>query len=357
MESGLARRRYYRFTLINGYRTAPSRGRWTVLRIHFTADDLARVTIALEPRIAWELSGSVQLLQSPVGPLAFEGWRRRVRQWMTDRGRRTAVNLLTDLYPHFKYFPDFVTPPGGGSSVDAMLDAILSTGGARRMAELSQLAALRPTPSWLRRFAEQDRQVESIVGKVIHAYRQDVLGPIWPTLSEALQRHRAALTRALLTSGVEGALKALGPSIRWNPPVLEAHYPLDRDFYLGGRGLEIIPSFFCWGSPVTMADPGLPPSLAIPIERLPGEITADSPGDGRTAAIAKLLGRTRAQILESSADGATSTELSENTAVSPASISHHTAVLRDSGLLRSRRDGRHIIHEATQLGRELLLRP
>ncbi len=39
---------------------------------------------------------------------------------------------------------------------------------------------------------------------------------------------------------------------RWCPPVLEVAYPRqtrDRDLYLNGRGLTLVPSYFNWGDP------------------------------------------------------------------------------------------------------------
>jgi len=57
----------------------------------------------------------------------------------------------------------------------------------------------------------------------------------------------------------------LTPLFRWRWPVLEAPYPLDKDVHLAGRGLLLVPSYFCRRMPVTFADPGLPPVLVYPI--------------------------------------------------------------------------------------------
>ena len=68
-----------------------------------------------------------------------------------------------------------------------------------------------------------------------------------------------------------------------------------------------------------------------------------------------LLGRTRAEILETVADGGvTTTELAHDTGVAPATASHHVGVLRKAGLLTTRRAGRMVLHTVTPLGLALL---
>ena len=67
-----------------------------------------------------------------------------------------------------------------------------------------------------------------------------------------------------------------------------------------------------------------------------------------------LLGRSRAAVLEAVADGCTTTELARRAGVSLASASQHAAVLRDSGLLVTRRTGKSVHHSLTVLGAALL---
>src|SRR5438876_12229110 len=43
-------------------------------------------------------------------------------------------------------------------------------------------------------------------------------------------------------------------------------YPVHRDLRLDGRGLRLVPSFFCRGTPVALADPELPPTLVYPLD-------------------------------------------------------------------------------------------
>ncbi|MFJ3968984.1 hypothetical protein ACIPYR_12560 [Streptomyces parvus] len=73
-------------------------------------------------------------------------------------------------------------------------------------------------------------------------------------------------------------------------PTLVADYPRDGDLHLGGRGLSLVPSFFCTERPATLIDPELPPVLVYPVSRRPASA---APLDG----LPELLGRTRALAL------------------------------------------------------------
>ncbi|MEU3653452.1 hypothetical protein AB0E67_11570 [Streptomyces sp. NPDC032161] len=64
-------------------------------------------------------------------------------------------------------------------------------------------------------------------------------------------------------------MRRLAPCIRWASPTLTADYPLDRDLHLRGRGITLVPSFFCAKAPVTLIDPDLPPVLVHPVGHLP----------------------------------------------------------------------------------------
>jgi len=133
--------------------------------------------------------------------------------------------------------------------------------------------------------------------------------------------------------------------------VLEVDYPVERDLHLEGRGLLLVPSYFCWGRPTALADPGLDPVLVYPVEKLPLDI-ARTREDG----LERLLGRTRAAVLAEVAgqSARTSSEVAEAVGIALPSVSHQIGVLRDGGLVASHRDGKYVLHTATPLGLRLL---
>jgi DNA-binding transcriptional ArsR family regulator len=151
---------------------------------------------------------------------------------------------------------------------------------------------------------------------------------------------------------------SLAPLVTWAPPVLLVHdYPVDRDLVLGGRGLRLIPSYFCFGAPVALADPDLDPVLVYPA--LPGQArildrTVTPTADGARPGAAALLGPTRLAVLQATSVSLTTTELARIIGISPATASYHTAVLRSAGLIASHRSANMMLHLATPLARMML---
>ena len=110
----------------------------------------------------------------------------------------------------------------------------------------------------------------------------------------------------------------------------------------------LTPAYLSCNSVDVIRDPALPPVLVYPIERDP------TVGLSAGASIVALIGSTRAAILETIGEGRTTTELARRVGVSPASISQHTAVLREAGLIRTSRVGKAVLHTMTALGAALL---
>lgn len=322
-----------------------------VLRIHFTAEDIGRVRVAANPDPMWEIALSIHQLQGRQGALPFDEWRGRTRPRL---GRE--YKALLSLFPARGYFPDFLTPAEGTGGLEEGMDALLSTPRTRLGADIERLAAGRPAPSWMRLLCDGDPGMLRRVTSALRGYHEAALAPHWHLIQAHVDADRAVRARALLEGGTERLLAGLGTSMRWLPPVLEVDYPVDKDLLLQGRGLVLVPSFFCWRVPIGLADPGLSPVLVYPIERTAGWLTrGESRSHGGSAGcLAKLLGQTRSTVLEAVDVGCTTTELARKVGVSPASASQHASVLRESGLITSLRRGSAVFHTLTPLGTALV---
>jgi DNA-binding transcriptional ArsR family regulator len=142
----------------------------------------------------------------------------------------------------------------------------------------------------------------------------------------------------------------LSPFVTWQPPVLHVNnYPEDRDLKLEGRGITLIPSYFCWDAPVTLYDVELQPVLVYPAL---APTTAAS-GE-RVEQLRPLIGATRVAVLRALKSPCTTTELARRLSISPATASHHTTVLRRAGLIGSQRHANMMLHRITSLGTALL---
>ncbi|MDT3398316.1 helix-turn-helix domain-containing protein [Streptomyces sp. B1866] len=327
-----------------------------MLRVHFTGDDLAGLRMAARPDALWETVLSFHRLRDKQAESVYGEWRAETRSRLQGETR-----LLAPLIPARGYFPDFLTPAEGSDGCDAGLEALRATPPARLHAEVSRLAAGRSLPSWV---ADLGQGAERSVGRLVdalRAYHRAAVAPYWPQMQTRLEADRALRGRALLDGGAAGLLAALPPGMRWRPPVLEADYPVDRDVHLRGRGLLLLPSFFCRRTPVALCDPALPPVLVYPMEHAPlGGPPAPHPDraggdrDRAPGTLGRLVGHTRSAVLQMVGGGCTTSELARRVGVSPASASQHATVLREAGLVHTLRRGSTVLHTLTPLGAALL---
>ncbi|MFF2011717.1 ArsR/SmtB family transcription factor [Streptomyces sp. NPDC058195] len=329
-----------------------------MLRIHFTGRDLENVRIARRPDPLWEIVCSICCLQHREGTLAFGEWRQSAGRLLRRGGTaREAATKLRTLMPRAAYFPDFLTPPVEEDSDDlgtyglhSGVERVLATPKRRLREELTLLSASGGSPWAGAELARGDTGYLTDLGTQLHAYHREFIAPTWNRMGAAIAADTALRTRALAHGGTRALLESLRPMAVWEPPVLTARYPVERDLHLGGRGLLLVPSYFCWRDPVTLVDEGLLPVLIHPIDHTAATSAASA------ASLTRLMGPARAALLYETAvrPSASTSELAEATGFSLPSVSQQLAVLREGGLVVSRRDGKRVRHAATPLGRRLL---
>lgn len=336
-----------------------------MFRLHFTADDLARVRVTRGGGPLAETQFSLARLwrRDPRDPL--KGWAARVA-----RSPSGLVHPCAALFEGGRL--DILSMAGPAGSIEEALTNLLAVPAGYFRAELA--AATVPggfSGDRLNRLRRPDaagdpagdRADRRRLATFLHDYYQVAVAPHWSQIQARLSTQHAALTHALATGGVEGLLAALAPFARWRPPVLEIGSGSSVDeMSLDGRGLTIVPSvFYEPGAAVAYngLDEQAPVVLSVPATRGPGDLTTvltAQPGVNRLAAVVSLLGRTRAHALDRiGTQGSCSTgELARRLGISPASASEHTTVLRDAGLVTTTRQGREVRHRLTTLGRHLL---
>ncbi|MDH2424867.1 helix-turn-helix domain-containing protein [Sphaerisporangium sp. TRM90804] len=324
------------------------------LRIVFTAEDLVLTRTATRTDLMWEMIGSLHRLQTRDGDRAMAAWRCQAHARLSERGLLPSVrSLLLPLAPRGPYFPDFLTPIEAQLGDEPGIQAFQDTPRTRVREEVDLLRRATGLPSAdLEDLARGDQQTMRRLGDVVAGYCRAVVTPHLPDADHALTEERAFMLRHLVTGGPEQVLANLGPAMRWRPPVLEVDYPpgLDREIHLRGRGLTLIPSYFCRMNPIALVDPRLPPVLAYPVPRRPAL------GTPASDPLVALLGQTRAEILRCIAltSGCSTSELARDAGVSLSSASRHAHVLRQAKLIASVRHANLMLHHTTELGTRLL---
>jgi DNA-binding transcriptional ArsR family regulator len=339
----------------------------TVFRIHFTAEDLTRTrfTTTYGP-----------LAETLFGLALATG---RARGVVNDWQRRTLIEagLWRGPLPDIAGLcgsVDLFTVVGVAPSLDEGLEALMAAGRDAVKAEVSSgldmLAARlrmvgrsRPgLPPWwhIGRDLADDRAVRRTLVDGLRLCAEATVATRWDTIRGHLAQEVARRSQQLVTEGLGQVLSTLHPGLRWRSPVLEMDWPVAGDVHLTGRGLELVPSVFYRELTPPYAPAGdrsAPWVLFYPVPvdagqafrmlRSPGTETSDQ-------ALADLLGRSRALVLRSLADGGSTTELARRTGLSLAGASQHAAVLRKAKLIATSRDGNAVRHCLTALGHQLL---
>lgn len=317
------------------------------LRIHFSDRDFLHVQFAKSPDPIWEAILALHVLTSPEPrvPVRLRPWRRRARH-RTGTDLRRTCRLLADLAPpDAPYWPDFLTPVESEDGLAAGLDALRATSAARLAGELRVAAHHRNLPAWTRRLAAGDRGLLGQVADAVRDFHTRLIIPDWSDVHSAVAAERALRLDAL--DGGLGALLASLPAFTWRDPVLSAPYPHDHVLRLRGRGLRLIPSYFCHTTPVAIVDPRLPPVVVYP---LPHRESAPPPAPH----LAPLLGANRARVLTALENTTTTGALAARLSMPDSSVSGHLKILREAGLVESSRSGQQVHHRLTGRGRALL---
>jgi DNA-binding transcriptional ArsR family regulator len=324
-------------------------------RIHFTADDLARTTVAgtLGP-FAETVLGLSMLHRPCPRPALYDSWRERMRSSLNPQ-----MKPLTALMPIGAVGLDLLTLVGEAPTMGQGVDALLAMRREDVLTELEYGARRGRLPASAWTLATRDGAGRRRLADAALAAYEVIVAPHWARMQSHLRAERANRGRILLDGGVERLLATLHPErIRWRPPVLEIEVCPELDLHLGGRGLTLVPSVFVGRIPVLLwdlNDRSAPPRLVFSAARDPltrGRLLAPS-GNG-THPLAALVGRTRAAALRQIGDGCTTSELARHLGVSPAAASQHATVLRDAGLITTLRQGNRVWHSLTPLGFALL---
>jgi hypothetical protein len=106
-------------------------------------------------------------------------------------------------------------------SLEAGLAAIRSTAPRRIRPQVVAVYANVPATPMRRRFAAADPEMLDILVTMLRHYFRAVLEPYWPAVLRARRHDVDEAARRFLRSGVDGALAALQPGLRWRPPTLE----------------------------------------------------------------------------------------------------------------------------------------
>ncbi|MCB5177862.1 ArsR/SmtB family transcription factor [Streptomyces antimicrobicus] len=315
----------------------------------FGPGDLLRCRFAISP--LWETQGAVRTLLRPRRQIHHLPWLRQIRA----AADRLDLRPLWALMPARGHSCDFISPPplGPATTVEEELARVRSADPAAAHEEIRRSLADTPgaAASAAGRYllADPERAVETLADLLDQAWHA-LVAPHWPRLRALLEADIAFHSRRLAAGGLAEMFDGLHPSLRWDGAsgTLVVERPSHHDRELGGQGLLLMPSAFIWPDVAGGFDPPWQPTVVYPARGI-GALWSEGAGPVPDA-LARLLGRVRAEVLCALDEPATTTALSLRLGRAPSSVSAHLKALQGAGLLQPHRRGHQVLYERTPLG-------
>ncbi|MBG0561155.1 helix-turn-helix domain-containing protein [Actinoplanes aureus] len=309
-----------------------------MIELEFGPADLAGLRFAHSPMA--EVVASVFALRGGVWP--HTSWRSRVtpmlQRWPT---------LRAVLLGPRGYAPDFLTPVPRRAR--PTLDEELAVVAATPLdVVVEQVTAARPGLEW---FARDPRTSLGLLLTEIRAYFDAAIAPVWTRLRSAAEAEVAARSRDAADRGARALVEALHPRLAWDGSALLIRYPDKHGRWgLGGPDLTLLPTGFAGDHVYALHDePGCRALWYAP--RGFGNLWTPAPEP--SAALAGLLGPTRAAVLTLLAAPHSTGQVADRLGLAAGTASHHLTTLRDAGLIAAGREGRRLLYQRTRLGDDL----
>ncbi len=320
------------------------------LALHLGTDDLTRCRFAVSPLC--QTHEALRMLRRPARHGYHGAWLRRMR--------RTVAGLDLSLLWLFVprpggYTPDFLGAPPEEPypAFEDELARLRATDPALAHAEMSRSLACTPglTESPQGRRALDDpaatiRRLADLTEQAWHA----LLAPDWPHHRAVLEADIAHRSRQAADGGLDALLTGLHPGIDWTDHTLTLRMYTDQPEAqrTDGRGVLLMPSVFVWPDVVSGFARPWQPTVIYPARGMGRAHTAPVPRPPE--ALARLLGRQRAALLAGLTAPASTTDLAHRHALAASTVSAHLSILREAGLLTSRRQGYRVLYGRTALG-------
>jgi DNA-binding transcriptional ArsR family regulator len=321
-----------------------------MIEIVLAHTDLARVRFAHSP--VEELVASLRVLRDPGRQDMFGRWLSAVQE----RLRGLRLDLLTALAPTGRYLPAFLLPPPTESwpVLADQLAAVAATPPAAVRAELDKIREDGPLPGALRPLYQDPGAHLPAVVQEMQRYWQAALQPVWERLRAISMADLAYRMEQFAGGGLARVLDGLHPDIALNRDLLQIHKPhhCHHHFDLAGAGILLVPCVFTWPT-LSIDCCGVDQPVLVYPPRGVAELWREPPG-AQSDPLAALVGRTRATLLAMVDLPRTTTQLAEQLALSPAAVSQHLKILKETALVSARRRGRMVLYQRTAAATALL---
>jgi hypothetical protein len=312
----------------------------------FGPDDPARTRFAVSPLL--ETMSAVRVLLEPERHSYHLPWLDAVRPNLD----RVDLQPLLVLSPRRGWTPDFLNPipAGPGTDVSDQLALVRTTPAGQVSREVERSLTDRggePVPSSAWQLLDDPVATLRLLADLLEECWQRLVAPHWSRLRDVLDADVAYQTQVLADYGLQQVLSDLHPKVRWTGRAVVVDSRGNERRRLGGTGLVLMPSAFIWPDLAAVTE-AAQPTLMYPARGI-AELWQPTRTD-HSAALARLLGETRAALLESLAEAASTGTLARRHGLAPSTVSEHLAALHGARLVVRRRHRHTVMYEQTPLG-------
>lgn len=320
------------------------------LELRLSLEVLGNVRFAFSPLA--EVGSSLRLLGQPNPAHVHRSWIQHARP----RLRRINLSLLLAIAPPGRWTPSFLFPYAEGTSdtVESQLTRLAALEPSLLATEVAAVWDGRPIPREAADLVGAGPRGPMVLADAIWEYWDAAIAEYWPRMCAILKEDVAERAGSSLDGGLFHLLANLHDEVSVAGDILRFDKPRHTAATYQHPRLTLKPSIFVW--------PGLVIEHSGP-ETL--EVTYAARGVGRVwedlervacshDRLGALIGRTRAAVLTMVEFPMSTTQIARALGTSAGSISGHLSVMRDGGMVSSRRKGRSVLYRQTTLGRNLV---
>lgn len=319
--------------------------------LNLSADVLGQTRFGISPLA--ELTGSLRFLGNRSASVVLRPWVDRTRGKLD----RVDMSLLLSAVPDTRYIPTCLVPPGRlrDPSIEDQLQDVATLSPQLLAEMLTEPWENQPPPSRVAQLIATGDRAPTLLAENLWDYWSAAIAPHWSRIHAVLSDDVDYRTASMLDQGLFAVLAELHPEIHMSGTRLCVDKPHLPDSEHEAHRMALTPSLFTWPNLVIGDLPDSEFTLtygAFGIARAwedSGRKELD-PADS----LASLLGRTRAAILQHTAEPTSTTHLARLLGQSPATVSEHLTVLKNTGLVTRRRSGRSVLYRQTAFAEHLL---
>ncbi len=279
------------------------------------------------------------------------------RSWITatsPRVRGIDMATLTALTCGSRFMADFLAPPIDlvPCGFDVELEWVRAQPDEAIRSGIDEVRDGGPLPPVLRPLYENPSAALGTLTDTLRAYWRAAIEPVWPRLSAVHQADIGYRMSHLVAGGFMRVFENLHPEVEFTGDRLLVHKSHHHAVRPAGDGLLLLPTVFAWPRLCVSYNPPYQPSLAYAPRGI-GHVWA-STEQGPAQPLGELLGRNRASLLAHLDLPLSTSQLASYLDMTAPAVSQHLAILRRCQLVTSRRDGRWVLHQRTDLATSLL---